>query len=223
MTQALPCSLDAILDALPQTQCQACGYAGCRPYAEAILQGETIDACPPGGVETLERLSALTHRPIDDAQRQRLRDNQPPWQVAHIDPNTCIGCTKCIKVCPVDAIVGTQKQLHDILELTCTGCGLCLPPCPVDCITLTPIEPTASMRSAQSQAAKQLTQRREERLAVQSEKAMREHRRAKQAAHQNNRDHTRTLSPKAQRLTMIQQALARKKNQWGMQDDTQSD
>ena len=58
----------------------------------------------------------------------------PP--IAVIDEQTCIGCTLCIEVCPVDAIVGAAKHMHTVIAAECTGCKLCLPPCPVDCIAM---------------------------------------------------------------------------------------
>lgn len=136
---------DAIDDLLPQHQCQRCGYAGCRPYAEAIASGETdINRCPPGGEPVLQALAALTGRPT----LPPAADVEPrmPAQVARIDAERCIGCTKCLPACPVDAIVGTGKLLHEVIDAACTGCGLCIPPCPVDCITL---EVTESEREAQ--------------------------------------------------------------------------
>ena len=133
---------DAIDALLPQHQCQRCGYAGCRPYAEAIANGEAdINRCPPGGEPVLQSLAQLTGRsPLPPAT-----DVEPrmPAQVARIDAERCIGCTKCLPACPVDAIVGAGKLLHEVIDAACTGCGLCIPPCPVDCITLEAIESEA--------------------------------------------------------------------------------
>ena len=124
--------IDALL---PQTQCTKCGYEGCRPYAEAIAAGDAdIDQCPPGGEEGVARLARLLGReakPLNPANGAY----RPP-QVAVIDEATCIGCTKCIQACPVDAIVGASKLMHTVIASWCTGCELCLPPCPVDCIAL---------------------------------------------------------------------------------------
>ena len=124
--------VDAIL---PQTQCGQCGFAGCRPYAEAIAGGEAeINRCPPGGEATIQSLADLLGRdplPLDE----EVGEERPP-SVAVIDEQTCIGCTLCIKACPVDAILGAAKQMHTIIESECTGCELCLEPCPVDCITM---------------------------------------------------------------------------------------
>jgi H+/Na+-translocating ferredoxin:NAD+ oxidoreductase subunit B len=148
--------IDALL---PQTQCTECGYAGCRPYAEAIAQGEAdINQCPPGGESTIAALAQLLGReskPLNPANGAY----RPP-QVAVIDEATCIGCTKCIAACPVDAIVGASKLMHTVIASWCTGCELCIPPCPVDCIALAPIEalPQADLSRARHEA-------REERLA----------------------------------------------------------
>ncbi len=122
--------IDAIL---PQTQCGQCGYPGCKPYAEAIAQGEAeIDKCPPGGADGIKRLAELlgVEPPSADGLAHK------PRSIAVIDEATCIGCTLCIQACPVDAIVGAAKQLHTIIADQCTGCELCLPPCPVDCIAM---------------------------------------------------------------------------------------
>ena len=128
--------IDALL---PQTQCTRCGYPDCHAYAEAISHDETgIDRCPPGGIGTLRALSNLLQRPAD-----RLDPGVgvfTPNTVAFIDERLCIGCTKCIAACPVDAIAGGPKLMHTVVEALCTGCELCLPPCPVDCIRLVPAE-----------------------------------------------------------------------------------
>lgn len=121
--------IDAIL---PQTQCGQCGYAGCRPYAEAIAKGEAdINLCPPGGEDGIKRLAELLGvdpKPLGEGLESK------PKSVAVIDEDACIGCTLCIQACPVDAIVGAAKQMHTILPDQCTGCELCVAPCPVDCI-----------------------------------------------------------------------------------------
>ena len=122
---------------LPQTQCGQCGYAGCRPYAEAMARGEAgPDRCPPGGdagARALARLLRLPAVPYD-----RARGEHKPPQVALVVEEDCIGCTKCIQACPVDAIVGGAKHMHTVLPALCTGCELCVPACPVDCIVLEP-------------------------------------------------------------------------------------
>ncbi len=128
---------DAIHALLPQTQCTRCGYAGCRPYADAIATGDAdINRCPPGGTATLERLAQLTGRPLRPIDPEC--GIEGPATVAQIDEARCIGCARCLPPCPVDAIVGAQRQLHTVLVELCTGCELCIAPCPVDCITLVP-------------------------------------------------------------------------------------
>lgn len=122
---------------LPQTQCGQCGYAGCRPYAEAMAAGGAgPERCPPGGdigALALARALHLTPQPYD-----RTRGVHKPPQVALVVEEDCIGCTKCIQACPVDAIVGASKLMHVVVEPLCTGCELCVPVCPVDCIVLLP-------------------------------------------------------------------------------------
>ncbi len=127
--------LDALL---PQTQCTQCGFAGCRPYAEALAAGEAdVNQCPPGGEAGIAALAVVLARPVRplDPARGPFR----PPQVAVIDEAACIGCTKCIQACPVDAIVGSAQRMHTVIASWCTGCELCLPPCPVDCIVLAPV------------------------------------------------------------------------------------
>jgi len=126
---------DALDAALPQTQCTRCGYPDCRAYATAIADdGAPINQCPPGGAEGIARLARLTGRPtipLNPANGQ-----EGPRRLAVIDEAWCIGCTLCIKACPVDCIVGGPKQMHTVVESQCTGCELCIPVCPVDCIGL---------------------------------------------------------------------------------------
>ena len=127
----------AIDRVLPQTQCGQCGYPGCRPYAAAIASGEAdINQCPPGGAAGVRKLADLlgrTPKPLNPEH-----GIEKPAVVALIVEEDCIGCTKCIQACPVDAIVGAPKRMHTVIADLCTGCELCLPPCPVDCIVLIP-------------------------------------------------------------------------------------
>jgi len=128
---------DQIEDLLPQTQCTKCGYPACRPYAEAIANGEApINQCPPGGIEGVRRLASLTGHPVIPINPAN--GVERPRPVAFIDESLCIGCTLCIQACPVDAIMGAAKQMHTILPSLCTGCDLCVAPCPVDCIAMIP-------------------------------------------------------------------------------------
>lgn len=134
---------DRIDAVLPQTQCTRCGYPDCRTYALAIAQGTAdIDRCPPGGAQGVERLALVTGRPARPLDPSR--GEEGPRKLAVIDEAWCIGCTLCIKACPVDCIVGAPRQMHTILAHLCTGCELCVPPCPVDCIDMQPITPGRS-------------------------------------------------------------------------------
>lgn len=121
--------------ALPQTQCTRCGFPDCASYAQAIASGQAgINQCPPGGAEGIARLAAITAQPITPLDTSH--GIEGPLTVAVIDEDWCIGCTLCIKACPTDAIVGSNKLMHTVIEPYCTGCELCLPVCPVDCISL---------------------------------------------------------------------------------------
>ncbi|MGD9946563.1 MAG: RnfABCDGE type electron transport complex subunit B [Burkholderiaceae bacterium] len=141
--------IDALL---PQTQCTQCGYAGCRPYAQAIADGQApINRCPPGGQDGIRRLADLlgvAELPLDPACGV-----ERPRRIARIRPELCIGCTRCIQVCPVDAIIGAARRMHTVIAEQCTGCDLCLPPCPVDCIDMIEAEDPA-WTGAQADAAR---------------------------------------------------------------------
>lgn len=131
----MPDLASRLLDVLPQTQCTRCGYPDCAAYARAIAQGQAaINQCPPGGVEGIARLAALTGQPVIPLNAEH--GVEEPRTVAVIDENWCIGCTLCIKACPTDAIIGSNKLMHTVIEPYCTGCELCIPVCPVDCIAL---------------------------------------------------------------------------------------
>ena len=135
--------VEAIQRLLPQTQCGQCGFAGCKPYAEALADGQAdIDQCPPGGDEGARALALLLRRPIKPVNP--VHGVHKPPQVAFVREADCIGCTKCIQACPVDAIVGASKLMHTVIADLCTGCELCIPPCPVDCIELLPAWPGQS-------------------------------------------------------------------------------
>lgn len=128
---------DRINQTLPQTQCGQCGFAGCRPYAESIAEGGSeINLCPPGGEIVITELAEILGR--DASGLKQAEAEYPENSVAVIIEQDCIGCTKCIQACPVDAIVGMAKQMHTVILDECTGCALCLPPCPVDCIDMLP-------------------------------------------------------------------------------------
>ena len=129
--------VDRIDAVLPQTQCMRCGFDGCRPYAQALAEGQTaINRCPPGGSAAIEALAALLGRavlPLDPAC-----GSEADPGVAWIDQDACIGCARCLPLCPADAIIGAQRYLHSVLERVCNGCELCIASCPVDCIVMRP-------------------------------------------------------------------------------------
>lgn len=129
--------IDALL---PQTQCGQCGYPGCKPYAEAVANGEAINKCAPGGEDTIKKIADLMGVDVQPLDEHHETDNSP--KVAFVIEEDCIGCTKCIQACPVDAILGTSKQMHTIIIDECTGCDLCVEPCPVDCIIMVPVATT---------------------------------------------------------------------------------
>jgi electron transport complex protein RnfB len=148
VTADLAACIDA---ALPQTQCTRCGYPDCRRYAEAIAAGEApINQCPPGGAEGIKRLAALTGQP--GGALNPANGIEGPRKLVVIDEAWCIGCTLCIKACPVDCIIGAPKVMHTVIEALCTGCELCIPVCPVDCIELEDATPGASGWAAWSPA-----------------------------------------------------------------------
>jgi electron transport complex protein RnfB len=151
-------AVDRIDALLPQTQCAQCGYPGCRPYAEAIAAGAAgINQCPPGGDAGIHALATLLGRPFEPLNPAN--GVEKPRTVAYVVEADCIGCTKCIQVCPVDAIVGAGKRMHTVIADHCTGCELCVPACPVDCIVLEPM-PAAQLDAAHADAARQRFQRR---------------------------------------------------------------
>jgi electron transport complex protein RnfB len=208
-------AIDALL---PQTQCTRCGYPDCRRYAEAIAEGSApINRCPPGGAEGIARLAALTGQPAlpldDDCGAEGSRT------VVWIDETWCIGCTLCIKACPVDCIVGTHKQMHTVIEADCTGCELCVPVCPVDCIRLEAVTPGrsgwAAWSAAQAEQAREAYAARNERLAA----AVHTHAETQQAKAEHKLAHleamTRANTPDElqRKRSVIEAALARARAQ----------
>ncbi len=205
----------SILAVLPQTQCTRCGYADCAAYAQAIAEDlSPINQCPPGGHEGIARLAALTGKAVlalnpDNGQ-------EAPRAVAYVDENWCIGCTRCIEVCPVDAIVGANKRMHTVIEPFCTGCELCLPVCPVDCILLEPVSGQASGWSAWGD---ELARQAQQRYAKRQERLQQGKARHRPGAHSSQRPQTptETKSPQAagpgepndRKKSVIEAALAR--------------
>ena len=158
---------DRVEDLLPQTQCTKCGYAACRPYAEAVAVGTAnYNQCPPGGAEGVTRLAALLGKPV--IPLNPANGVERPRPLAVIDESLCIGCTLCMQACPVDAILGAPKQMHTVIEALCTGCDLCVAPCPVDCIAMVPVTGVATGWDAwtaeQAKAAREHHDQREARL-----------------------------------------------------------
>ncbi|MEN9384185.1 MAG: electron transport complex subunit RsxB [Pseudomonadota bacterium] len=201
-------------DALPQTQCTRCGYPDCKSYAQAIAsQQAPINQCPPGGQEGIERLARLTGAPVAPLNPEN--GVEGPLTLAVIDENWCIGCTLCLDACPTDAIVGTHKRMHTVIEPYCTGCELCIPVCPVDCISLENISDHktgwAAWSSAQAQQAQSRYQLRTQRLKRQQA----EHTAAKAAEAEHKlahlADHSKIKDPDAleRKRAIIETALAR--------------
>jgi len=164
----------AIDDALPQTQCTRCGYPDCRSYADAIAnEGVAINRCPPGGAQGIGRLAALTGRPA--LPLDPTHGTEGPRRLAVIDEAWCIGCTLCLKACPVDCIVGGPKTMHTVIESQCTGCELCIPVCPVDCISLDDVTSPRTGWNAWSEHAAQASRERYAFHRFRTERESREH------------------------------------------------
>lgn len=195
-------AIDAIL---PQTQCGLCDYPGCKPYAEAIVnQDESIDRCLPGGIKTLQKLGEILK--IDsNPYLEQMREKAKPPMTAIIRESECIGCTKCLQACPVDAIIGSSKQMHTIITDACTGCELCIPPCPVDCIDMMVIqERNESQQQAFSNQARDRYEKRNQRLSRDYQKKRAEYLKAKFSSSKKN-----TLE---ERKNVIAEAIARVKS-----------
>lgn len=173
MTINLVAAIDAVL---PQTQCTRCGYPSCHDYAQALAAGKAeINQCPPGGDAGIAELAAILNKPV--IALNPAHGEIKPRQLAVIDEVACIGCTLCIKACPVDAIIGANKMLHTVIADACSGCDLCLPACPVDCITV--VDDTLPWDDNRKQQAKERYQARKERQ--NAERKAREQRLAQQA------------------------------------------
>jgi Na+-translocating ferredoxin:NAD+ oxidoreductase subunit B len=164
--------VDRINALLPQTQCTKCGYDGCKPYAQAIAEGQAdINRCPPGSDIGVAKLSALLNIPAKPIDPQC--GSPGPRQIAVINEEHCIGCTLCLAACPVDAIMGANKRMHTVIQDWCTGCDLCLPPCPVDCIDLIALPGNPPWTEHDAALARERFERREARLDFSHTEAMR--------------------------------------------------
>lgn len=199
MSQSLVKKIDALL---PQTQCGLCEYSGCKPYAEAIVEkNESIDRCLPGGVETLVKLGDLLQKDpapfIPEMER-----NQKTESVVVIREEACIGCTKCIQACPVDAIMGAAKLMHTVISDACTGCDLCIEPCPVDCIDIIKIPARSENEKMQmAEQSRERYERRNARLIRWKNEAEKKHLEAKSISHNGETVAARKMA--------IQEALMR--------------
>lgn len=171
--------LERILDILPQTQCGLCQHKGCKPYAEALVnEQDTIEKCHPGGVETLEHLGKILAKDPSPYLKE-VRAREVKSSVVIIDEPACIGCTKCIQACPVDAIFGTAKANHVVIASECTGCNLCIPVCPVDCIH----EVSVPINKISNHYRRERYEQRQQRLATLGQ--------AQKARHRSNKDRIR--------------------------------
>jgi electron transport complex protein RnfB len=184
MSEALADHIDALL---PQTQCRQCGYPGCRPYAEAVAAGRAgLNQCAPGGEETIRDLAALLARPLEPLAPE-FGVFKPPLAAA-IDEAVCIGCTLCIKACPVDAIAGAAKFMHTVIAAECTGCELCIPPCPVDCIAMVATAPALPRKERAALARRRYTARNERLARAKSEREARRAATRDEAAERRRRE-----------------------------------
>ena len=203
-----------LLDALPQTQCTRCGYPDCAAYADAIAQGQAdINQCPPGGAEGVARLAAISGKPVSALNPEN--GVEAPRSVVFVDETWCIGCTLCIDACPTDAIFGTHKHMHTVIEAYCTGCELCLPVCPVDCILLENASGTATGWDAWSPAQADLARTRYAAATTRRADTLVAHRSSKAAQAQdklaNVAAHSRITDPDelARKKAFIEAAMAR--------------
>lgn len=207
-TLALEELANRINDALPQTQCTQCGYSGCAPYARAIaFDHVNINQCPPGGATGIALLASIAGHPIAPLNP----DNgfEMPRHEAKIIEADCIGCTKCIQACPVDAIIGTSKHMHTVLTDLCTGCGLCIPPCPVDCIEM-PLANESGWSHKQAQQARQQFDFRNMRLQREQNELSEQRIQRSQAKHAQLSTSTSPIDDDtARKLSIVEAALAR--------------
>ena len=191
--------IDALL---PQTQCGKCGHPGCKPYAQGIAQGEAINKCPPGGAETITALASLLGVPVLQLDTDR---GLAPAQVAYIREAECIGCTKCIQACPIDAILGAAKLMHTVIVDECTGCDLCVAPCPVDCIEMRPLPANViPIVGGLAQTAEQFSARNQKREHARRRYERRDERLRREEQHRQAERLARTQRPPAEASSGMQ-------------------
>lgn len=206
MTQEPKITAEQVDAILPQTQCGLCEYAGCKPYADAIInQGERINKCPPGGVSGLKKLGALLEQDVSPYINE-MQQLEKPHQRVVIQEDVCIGCMKCIKACPVDAIFGAAKLMHTVIEDECNGCELCIPVCPVDCIYITALAHDKTPNEEQKQTLSDQYRQRYE------AKQRRTEEKQKQRREKHLKAKPSQLKSAEQRKAEIKAAIARARN-----------
>jgi electron transport complex protein RnfB len=174
-------TIKEINDVLPQTQCGLCSYGGCKPYATAIVEkNETINRCPPGGLPGLLKLAKITGQDATPYLGE-IKDQEKPRRVAVIREDECIGCTKCISACPIDAILGASKYMHTVIQSECSGCELCVAPCPVDCIDILQLGSHSLISIEESAQYRKRFENRTHRLEKEKNNLQRKHQLAKTA------------------------------------------
>lgn len=125
--------LNAEVEALmPGTNCGQCGFPGCAGAVAAMIAGTApATCCPPGGKAVASAVAARLGLSLD---LSGMADKGP--QIAIVNEEICIGCCRCLKVCPTDAIVGAAKQIHNVLREACTGCEACVDRCPTEALVM---------------------------------------------------------------------------------------
>jgi len=211
---------ERILDALPQRQCQSCGWPDCAAYAQAVAAGQAaINRCPPGGAQGIAWLAAITGQAVQPLDPECGAES--PRGVAVIDEAWCIGCTVCIKACPVDCITGANKRMHTVIEAECTGCELCVPVCPVDCIRMETVTGDQTGWAAWSRAQADAARARYAFVTARRQRAAQEHEQRLLAKAHHKLAHLPELTKNAQgaelarKRAIIEAALARAREQAG--------
>jgi electron transport complex protein RnfB len=123
---------------MPGSQCGQCGYPGCAGAAQALADGGApVSLCPPGGRDLALALAAKLGI---EADLSGMKEAAP--SIAEVREELCIGCTRCFKVCPTDAILGAAKHVHSVFREACTACGKCVDTCPTEAILMRPVPVT---------------------------------------------------------------------------------